>query len=45
MYDKNQLINNVVLLFTIYQGITKEQIVQEYDFARLKKLEIEALTT
>lgn len=27
MYDKNPLINNVVKLFTIYEGISKEKLL------------------
>ncbi len=30
MYDKDQIINNVIKMFTIYEGITKEQLMKEY---------------
>lgn len=30
MYDKNLMINNVVKLFTIYEGITKEDLTKNY---------------
>jgi hypothetical protein len=38
MYDKNVTINLVVKLFLIYEGITKEQLMKEYDFESVRKI-------
>lgn len=43
MYDKNQQVNIVVKMFMIYQGITKEQIIDEFDFKAYKKKELEMI--
>ena len=32
MYDKNGVINLVIKLWTIYEGITKEELMKEYEF-------------
>jgi hypothetical protein len=32
MYDKNGVINLVIRLFTIYEGVTKEFLMKEYEF-------------
>lgn len=43
MYDKNGLINLVVKLFTIYEGLTKEQLMTEYQFQNIKKMDFEVI--
>ncbi len=43
MYDKNGLINLVVKLFTIYEGLTKEQLMSEYQFENVKKMDFEVI--
>ena len=37
MYDKNHLINIVIQMFLIYQGLSKQQLIEEYDFLTIKK--------
>lgn len=32
MYDKNGVINLVIRLFLIYEGVTKEYLMKEYEF-------------
>ena len=43
MYDKNGLINLVVKLFTIYEGLTKEQLMSDYQFVNVKKMDFEVI--
>jgi hypothetical protein len=43
MYDKNGLINLVVKLFTIYEGLTKEQLMSDYQFENVKKMDFEVI--
>ncbi len=43
MYDKNGLINLVVKLFTIYEGLTKEKLMSEYQFENVKKIDFEVI--
>lgn len=38
MYDKDAVINLVIKLFTIYEGITKEYLTKEYEFENVKKI-------
>lgn len=39
MYDKNNLINNVIKLFTIYEGITRDDLTKNYEFEKIKNIE------
>lgn len=43
MYDKDSTINLVIKLFTIYEGITKEFLMREYEFENIKKMEFEVI--
>ena len=41
MYDKNPLINQVMRLFTVYLGIDRNQLMNDYDFEQLKTMKFE----
>lgn len=43
MYDKNQLINLVIHMFLIFHGISKQQIIEDFDFQAVKDGELEML--
>ena len=43
MYDKNGVINLVIRLFTIYEGVTKEFLMKEYEFQSVKKMDFEVI--
>ena len=45
MYDKNVLVNLVINMFLIYQGINKQQIIEEFDFKLVKASQLEILAT
>lgn len=41
MYDKNPLINQVMRLFTVYLGVDRSHLMNDYDFDQLKTLRFE----
>ena len=43
MYDKNYLINIVIQMFLIYQGISKQELIEDFDFSIIKEYECEKL--
>ena len=43
MYDKNGVINLVIRLFTIYEGVSKEFLTKEYEFENVRKMEFEVI--
>ena len=43
MYDKNSMINNVIKLFTIYEGITRDDLTINYEFEKIKNIEFEVI--
>ena len=43
MYDKNLTINLILKLFTIYENIDKNYLLQEYDFSLIKQMKFEVI--
>jgi hypothetical protein len=43
MYDKNLTINLILKLFTTYENIDKNYLLQEYDFSLIKQMKFEVI--
>ena len=43
MYDKNAVLNQVIKLLTIYLGVDRKYLLNEYRFEELKNITIETL--
>ena len=43
MYDKNVMMNQVIKLLTIYLGVDRNYLMNEYKFEELKLIKIEAI--
>ncbi len=43
MYDKNQLINQIIKLFSIYLQVDRNFIMNEYNFEQIKQIKFEII--